>query len=764
MSTSKTWPGGSTNVTPATYSIPAAGEVNWANLSNFLNALGDGAQSTTFQKFAVRVATTTPVTFSTNDCIVASNLTVPGAVAIALPAGSNKQIAFIVDRKGDAKTNNITITPNGAETINGSATLVLDGNNQGVMLAYNSGTTDWEIVLNTISDGGSIGGFTASRAIVSDSGGYLTSATTTATEIGYVNGVTSAIQTQLNTKANNPTTITGDTLYASNTATPATLARLGIGTTDYLYKVAAGIPSWGQVVNASVDNAAAIAYSKLNLSNSIVNADVNTSAAIAVSKLAALTPSRAVVSDGSGFISAATTTSTEIGYVNGVTSSIQTQLNAKAANPMTTTGDMIYASNTATPATPARLGIGTTSFVMSSSGTAPQWALLVNANVSGSAAIAGTKISPDFGSQNVTTTGNISTTSTGTFNSLGLMTLQNSLKIGATAAATGLSVGAKQYIGNKLNSILMSDNSTSALDLEAGVYYDGTNTLYSTTNEGGGLFSVNRITALTGNMFLFRGGTSVASAAGSTVTLQTLGTVNGNGLWTLGVSGGTQTHVVNGNLSVTGSINTAPTVQNFTSGSGTYTTPANCKRLEIYAVGPGGGGAGGGTGGGAGGAGSAATTFGVTIVSAGAGAGGTNNGSGAAGGAASFAGGAIGQSSAGGAGGAAGAGIAATINGAGGIGASSAYGGGGAGGAGAAGGAAATNSGGGGGGGGCGTVTAATGSGGGAGGYVHVMINAPIASYAYVVGAAGGAGTAGTSGFVGGAGSAGQIMVVEYYV
>lgn len=62
----------------------------------------------------------------------------------------------------------------------------------------------------------------------------------------------------------------------------------------------------------------------------IVNDDVNASAAIAVSKLAAMTASRAVVSDGSGFISPATTTATEIGYVNGVTSAIQTQLDTKA--------------------------------------------------------------------------------------------------------------------------------------------------------------------------------------------------------------------------------------------------------------------------------------------------------------------------------------------------------------------------------------------------------------------------------------------------
>lgn len=45
--------------------------------------------------------------------------------------------------------------------------------------------------------------------------------------------------------------------------------------------------------------------------------------------LAATTASRALVSDGSGIVSAATTTSAEIGYVNGVTSAIQTQINAK---------------------------------------------------------------------------------------------------------------------------------------------------------------------------------------------------------------------------------------------------------------------------------------------------------------------------------------------------------------------------------------------------------------------------------------------------
>lgn len=63
----------------------------------------------------------------------------------------------------------------------------------------------------------------------------------------------------------------------------------------------------------------------------IVNADINGSAAIAVSKLAALPDnSSAVVTDGSGKITTVSGVSaTEVGYLSGVTSDIQTQLDSK---------------------------------------------------------------------------------------------------------------------------------------------------------------------------------------------------------------------------------------------------------------------------------------------------------------------------------------------------------------------------------------------------------------------------------------------------
>ena len=66
--------------------------------------------------------------------------------------------------------------------------------------------------------------------------------TVDATELGYLDGVTSAIQTQVDGKTAKATlTTTGDIYYASAANTPA---RLAIGSTSNVLTVAGGIPSW----------------------------------------------------------------------------------------------------------------------------------------------------------------------------------------------------------------------------------------------------------------------------------------------------------------------------------------------------------------------------------------------------------------------------------------------------------------------------------------------------------------------------------------
>lgn len=77
-------------------------------------------------------------------------------------------------------------------------------------------------------------------------------------------------------------------------------------------------------------------------SGKITNAQINASAAIAISKLAALTPSRAAVLDGSGFLAASPVTSTTLAFLDA-TSSVQTQINTKLTAVITSvaSGDML---------------------------------------------------------------------------------------------------------------------------------------------------------------------------------------------------------------------------------------------------------------------------------------------------------------------------------------------------------------------------------------------------------------------------------------
>lgn len=203
-----------------------------------------------------------------------------------------------------------------------------------------------------------------------------------------------------------------------------------------------------------------------------------------------------------------------------------------------------------------------------------------------------------------------------------------------------------------------------------------------------------------------------------------------------------------------------PTIQSFLSGSGTYTTPAGATYIRVRLVGGGGGGGGSGAGLGNGGVGGD-SSFGTTLLSAiGGGVGGTGNSAGGTGGTASLGSGPVGLAVSGGRGGSGNGGISGGSS-VGASGGNSALGGGGSGGQSGsnAGTAGATNTGGGGGGASAAASTASA-AGGGAGGFVDAIITNPLATYAYVVGAAG---AAGAGAVAGGAGGSGVCIVEEFY-
>lgn len=160
--------------------------------------------------------------------------------------------------------------------------------------------------------------------------------------------------------------------YLSTTDWNTFNSKLGTSlTAGYIYvgngsNVATGVPVSGDITlsNAGVASIA---------SGVIVNADINASAAIAVSKLAAVTASRVLGSDGSGFIQALNTATypslTELAYVKGVTGAIQTQLNNRLTVTLTspTSGDVITYDGAAWVNSPSGAGVpsgGTTAQIL----------------------------------------------------------------------------------------------------------------------------------------------------------------------------------------------------------------------------------------------------------------------------------------------------------------------------------------------------------------------------------------------------------------
>jgi len=143
----------------------------------------------------------------------------------------------------------------------GAAWQVLIAGPSGTYVLKSGDTMSGNLVISTL---------TADRALVTNGTKTLSSATTTAAEIGYVNGVTSAIQTQIDAKE--PTI----------TVLPVSKGGTNSG--------------------------------------------------------AALTSGKAMISTAGAVVESAVT-STELGYVSGVTSAIQTQLGTKVTGPASATAN-----------------------------------------------------------------------------------------------------------------------------------------------------------------------------------------------------------------------------------------------------------------------------------------------------------------------------------------------------------------------------------------------------------------------------------------
>ena len=172
------------------------------------------------------------------------------------------------------------------------------------------------------------GNLTASRALASDGSGKVAVSAVTATELGYLDGVSSAIQTQLNSKQ---ATITGAATTIDDTNLTASRAVVSDGSgkvavsavtsteIGYLDGVSSAIQTQLDAKGTTTEDTAIEARRVANIAG-----------AVSTITTGDLTASRALTSDGSGKVAVSAVTATELGYLDGVSSAIQTQLDAKS--------------------------------------------------------------------------------------------------------------------------------------------------------------------------------------------------------------------------------------------------------------------------------------------------------------------------------------------------------------------------------------------------------------------------------------------------
>ena len=211
----------------------------------------------------------------------------------------------------------------------------------------------------------------------------LDGATLSTTELNYVDGVTSAIQTQLNAKAASAdiaelaqdavgTILSSDLSY--NDSTPGiALNYVTVGNTllDGVSGSSYGLIGTSTYLDVKNTNG----YNKeIELDITAVKTQLNTDGYLTTSSTSTLT-NKTLTSPKINEDVAVTATATELNYVDGVTSAIQTQLDGKVDESLfDTKGDILVAS---ADNTPAKLAAGTNGYILTANSSATngvEWA------------------------------------------------------------------------------------------------------------------------------------------------------------------------------------------------------------------------------------------------------------------------------------------------------------------------------------------------------------------------------------------------------
>jgi hypothetical protein len=448
------------------------------------------------------------VTVASNDYVITMNKTVSQITTVTLPASPTTSRSLIIkDGKPDAALFNITIDGNG-KTIDGAATLVLSIDYASVEIIYNG--TEWNVISST-GDAGDVSGpgsstdnavpkfvgttgqviqntgvliddsnnmtansYTASAAtasrIASFDGSKVISSLDTATypsltELSYVKGVTSAIQTQLNAKG------TGD---VSKVGMPVD-NQVGVWTGDGTIEGTTGLTYDGSNLLVTGDIGATGTritkgwFTDLEVTNAIAGSITGNAATVTTN--ADLTGD--VTSVGNATTLA--TVNGNVGSFGSATQSLSVTANAKGLITA-------ISAQTVTPAVGSITGLGT--------GVAT--ALAINVGSAGAP---------------VVLNGALGTPSSGVATNL-------------TGTATGLTAGVTNALASASTTINVS-SATAPTNGQVLTATSGTTATWQSPASSG-------ITALTGDVTASGSGSVAATIANNAVTLAKLATQAGN--------------------------------------------------------------------------------------------------------------------------------------------------------------------------------------------------------------------------------------------
>ena len=333
------------NQTLTNKSIDLANNTVTGTVAQFNSALSDANFVTTSDTGTVTSA------MIADEAIVNADISNTAAIAQSKIDGLTTDLAAKASLAGSTFTGNVVVQQNlqvdGNFTVNGSNVLVSATQIQiedsilqlahdnaansvdlGLVAGYNDGSAKHAGLVKDVSDSGKwklFKGVTTEPSTTVDFtqatlddlvvGGLeatsLTLGNVTNTEFSYLDGVTSGIQSQIDSKisASSTDTLLNKTVNLANNTVSGTVAEFNSALSD---------------ANFVTTTDTGTVTSEMILNGTIVDADINASAAIAQSKIANLTTDLGNKQDKVSGVS-----DTEIGYLDGVTSNVQAQIDGK---------------------------------------------------------------------------------------------------------------------------------------------------------------------------------------------------------------------------------------------------------------------------------------------------------------------------------------------------------------------------------------------------------------------------------------------------